>query len=327
MSNSIVICGATVFVGTPVVLWEEGFNAYDKSPNVTKIQDRRTGRTIKRVIKGKRYSKRKIIEPTLYELLNKTVTQLFLHHTGLYSAKDTFHVLHNQRGLSVHFILDDDGTIYQTLDLREKAWHGGTNNPMSIGMEICSRAHASRFPYAYDRYHQEKYDVLPRKKNIDFIHNKNISGYEYNDFQYAALIKLGIALKLTFPLLGENMFFPMFDDGSPSKTVISRPKTHRGMICHYNTNINKNDPICLDHYRLTEGINNEDPNQSSELFSVKDIQLFLNEIINAELIVDGDYGPKTKSAVKDFQRHGINVESNGVWNYETRHQAIRLANK
>jgi len=34
-----------------------------------------------------------------------------------------FKVLHDHRDLSVHFMLDLDGTIYQTLDLKERAWH------------------------------------------------------------------------------------------------------------------------------------------------------------------------------------------------------------
>ena len=33
-------------------------------------------------------------------------------------SKGTFRVLHDMRGLSVHFMLDLDGTIYQTLDLK-----------------------------------------------------------------------------------------------------------------------------------------------------------------------------------------------------------------
>ena len=52
--------------------------------------------------------------------------------------------LHDRRGLSVHFLLDVDGTLYQTLDLRERAWHAGESffrgrrccNDFSIGIEL-----------------------------------------------------------------------------------------------------------------------------------------------------------------------------------------------
>ena len=33
-------------------------------------------------------------------------------------------------------VLDVDGTIYQTLDVRETCWHATKANPRSIGVEI-----------------------------------------------------------------------------------------------------------------------------------------------------------------------------------------------
>ena len=42
-------------------------------------------------------------------------------------------------GLSVHFMVDADGTIYQTLDLLERAYHAEEVNSDSIGVEICNR--------------------------------------------------------------------------------------------------------------------------------------------------------------------------------------------
>ena len=35
-------------------------------------------------------------------------------------------------------VLDLDGTIYQTLDLKERAWHATTSNTRSIGIEIAN---------------------------------------------------------------------------------------------------------------------------------------------------------------------------------------------
>ena len=161
MSNtSMVVCGKKYDIGTRVVLWGEsvGFNGYNTSKYTYKKNDRKTGKTKTITVSGVRYSKRswKTRSPTL-EQLQGMVNQFFLHHSGLYRARDTFHVLHKQRRLSVHFILDDNGVLYQTLDLREKAWHGGKNNPQSVGIEIDSRAHVSRFPTAYDVAHQKKY--------------------------------------------------------------------------------------------------------------------------------------------------------------------------
>jgi tyrosyl-tRNA synthetase len=47
--------------------------------------------------------------------------------------RQCFKVLHDARDLSVHFMLDLDGTIYQTLDLKERAWHATTSNSRSVG--------------------------------------------------------------------------------------------------------------------------------------------------------------------------------------------------
>ena len=44
----------------------------------------------------------------------------------------------DRRGISVHFLIDNDGTIYQTMDLQHGAWHAGSErtNRASIGVEI-----------------------------------------------------------------------------------------------------------------------------------------------------------------------------------------------
>jgi len=44
-----------------------------------------------------------------------------MHYDVCGVSRQYFKVLHDYRGLSVHFMLDIDGTIYQTLDLNERA--------------------------------------------------------------------------------------------------------------------------------------------------------------------------------------------------------------
>ena len=156
MNTSIVICGQKYDIGTRVVLWDEskGLNGYSQNKSVITEEDRKTGKKTTKTISGRRYGNR-----TLFKLdlpgLQKIVTQFFLHHSGLYHSDTTFNVLHNERKLSVHFILDDDGTLYQTLDLVECAWHGGKSNKCSVGIEIDSRAMANQKPDAYSEYNQK----------------------------------------------------------------------------------------------------------------------------------------------------------------------------
>jgi N-acetyl-anhydromuramyl-L-alanine amidase AmpD len=71
-------------------------------------------------------------------LLQEAVDQFVLHYDVCGTSRQCFNVLHDKRGLSVHFLLDLDGTIYQTLDLKERAWHAAATNDRSVGIEIAN---------------------------------------------------------------------------------------------------------------------------------------------------------------------------------------------
>lgn len=271
MNTSIVICGQKFDIGTRVVLWDEknGLNGYDQSRVVVYEEDRKTGKKKEKIISGKRYDGRSFKKLNL-SALQSIITQFFLHHSGLYHSDTTFNVLHNERKLSVHFILDDDGTLYQTLDLVECAWHGGKNNTCSVGIEIDSRAMANQKPDAYDEYHQKKNRVLPRNKVLDNVHGDWIIGYDYNDNQYNTLIRLGKALTDVFPKINNRPIedkmiadFPRDVYGKIEKKMIPNPIKHCGFICHFHVSENKVDPISFDFNRFLEGIYKNDPNQKS----------------------------------------------------------------
>lgn len=313
MGNSIVICGAKYDIGTKVVLWNEpgGLNSYNES--AYKIQDRKTGKIITNV--GKRYSSRSLLKPNpSLEQLKGMISQFFLHHTGNRTAASTYETLQKERKLSVHFILDDNGDLFQCLDLKEKAWHGGTNNPMSIGIEICSRASATKFPDDYDEYHQKKYGVLPRKKRMDKVQGMMIWGYEYNDVQYAALVKLATKITEVFPKLA-NADFPRTATGRVIESLLSKPLKHVGFICHYNTCKEKWDPVCFDHQRLLNGIKvGSDQGSTFKVFdSVKKRQESLLSLGYNVGKIDGDWGPISSKALKAFQKFS-GVKETGVWN-------------
>src|SRR5581483_9800858 len=71
-------------------------------------------------------------------LLQRVVDQFVLHFDAAGTSRNCFRILQDQRGLSVHFMLDLDGTIYQTLDLKERASHAGPANSRSVGVEIAN---------------------------------------------------------------------------------------------------------------------------------------------------------------------------------------------
>lgn len=71
--------------------------------------------------------------------LQQAVDLFVIHYDACGLSRECFRVLHDQRGLSVHFMIDLDGTIYQTLDVKERAWHAGAVNSRSVGVEIANR--------------------------------------------------------------------------------------------------------------------------------------------------------------------------------------------
>src|SRR5687768_3446486 len=54
---------------------------------------------------------------------NTYIRQFVVHLDGCADALSCMNVLHNERGLSCHFIVDNNGYIYQTLDLIACAYH------------------------------------------------------------------------------------------------------------------------------------------------------------------------------------------------------------
>ena len=78
------------------------------------------------------------------------------------------------------------------------------------------------------------------------------------------------------------------------------------MISHYNSSSAKNDPISFDHYRLLLGVKNINPYQKSTFCKFNS-----NLIIQASLLMagfnpgglDGNFGPKSQAALRQFQSY------------------------
>jgi N-acetyl-anhydromuramyl-L-alanine amidase AmpD len=198
--------------------------------------------------------------------LQKAVDQFVLHYDGHGLSKTCFEVL-QQRGLSVHFMLDLDGTIYQTLDLKERALHATTSNDRSIGIEI---ANLGAFPPGetkeLDEWYQRdaqgnlfisvpktigdpklrlKYNV-PRPARGDlvrgFVHGIDLVQYDFTAEQYAALIKLTATLCRIFP--GIRCAYPRDAAGRliTHKLPDEELAKYRGVLGHFHIQTNKTDP-------------------------------------------------------------------------------------
>ena len=150
--DEICVCGQLFHTGAPVRLWIDpgGYDAYRVERRFAPPDEaswRATQELVPSLRSPNRYgSRRPLLTPALQESVREhgwdldslcsVVDQFVLHYDACGYSQQCFRVLHDQRGLSVHFMLDVDGTIYQTLDLKERAWHATTSNSRSIGIEM-----------------------------------------------------------------------------------------------------------------------------------------------------------------------------------------------
>ncbi len=145
--DEIIVCGQFIHTGTPVVTWIDpgGYDAYDTDRRFPEEVAKDAPAKVKlgfgdRKTAGLPIEQRKKVSEKGWDLptLQEQVDQFVIHYDVCGTSKRCFKVLHDERGLAVQFMLDLDGTIYQTLDLKEGAWHATKANGRSVGIEIAN---------------------------------------------------------------------------------------------------------------------------------------------------------------------------------------------
>ena len=111
---------------------------------------------------------------------------LFVTHWDVcLSSKSCVKVL-NKRGLSIHFCIDNDGTIFQCLDTQHVAFHAGMYNQKSIGVEV-STAYSLKYQSWYKR---NNFGERPVIENA-VVHGKKLKPFlGFYDVQKQALAAL-----------------------------------------------------------------------------------------------------------------------------------------
>ncbi len=281
--DEIVVAGKFVHSGTPVVLWmdPQGYDAYRVERRFSPI-DKSDWDSSKEEIKDlntpNRYSLRRVgLSEEEAErvrgggwdlpLLQKVIDQFVIHFDVCGTSRQCFKVLQDYRGLSVHFMLDLDGTIYQTLDLKERAWHATTSNNRSIGIEIANmgayRLNSDRTLqswYAKDADGKTRITIPPglgdggiRTPNFvgrparpdpvtGSVQGQELMQYDFTPEQYAALIKLTATLCRVFPKL--KCDYPRDAQGQVvlEKLPDEELKAYHGVLGHFHIQTNKTDP-------------------------------------------------------------------------------------
>jgi len=153
------------------------------------------------------------------------------------SAKSCASVL-RKRGISVHFCIDNDGTIYQLLDTQHAAWHaGGRNwNHTSIGVEV-SDAYSLKYQ---DWYERKGFGPRPIWKDAK-VHGKTLKPFlGFYDVQVEALAALWEATSRACDIPLE---LPTELYGVDARTAA---KDFKGYCCHFNLTNRKIDCAGLD---------------------------------------------------------------------------------
>ncbi len=172
------------------------------------------------------------------DAVKSVIRQFVIHHDGCNSSDMCFAVLQNERGLSCHFLIDNDGTIYQTLDLALMAYHAGEWNTNSIGVELANKGDAKQNPNLYQgNKWGPKRDVKACK-----INGHTILAYDYTKEQYDAMTRLARGLQRLLPNLPAE--FPQSSAGVASWETLPPSATFRfsGYIAHYHLITQKWDP-------------------------------------------------------------------------------------
>ncbi len=232
--SSIIICGQRYDVGRRVVTFEDDplFSAYTlhRTDKPSEIYPYAPAKGLGGM--AARYRERRLIgADRSLARLQQVLRQFVVHHDGCRDSKTCFQVLHNERGLSVHFLIDNDGTIYQTLDLVDCGFQAAGVNEISVGVELANRGDAIRFPDEYKGH---------RDKLTCSIHGHQFLAYSYTKDQVESMTAIGRTMARLFPNLPQT--YPLAGTGDTLWTAISDPREYQGWLGHYHVTQQKWDP-------------------------------------------------------------------------------------
>jgi N-acetylmuramoyl-L-alanine amidase len=250
--SSIIICGQRFDIGHKVITWEDdnSINAYrlTRTDDPTKIFPFSPAKGLGQ--QAARLRPRRLMGgDRSLERLRGVISQFVVHHDGCFDSRTCFHVLHNERGLSVHFLIDWDGTIFQTLDLVDCAFQAAGVNEIAVGVELASRGDAFRFPNDYTASSGPK---MKREKVTCTINGSQFLAYAYHKVQIEAMQAIGKCLARIFP--GLPQVYPAEGDGEPIWNSLTDPRGYKGYLGHYHITNQKWDPGPFDFKEFTTGI-------------------------------------------------------------------------
>jgi N-acetyl-anhydromuramyl-L-alanine amidase AmpD len=294
--DEIVVAGQLFHTGTRVVLWMDpgGFDAYRTERRFAPYDEAGFLATTRRAAEIKRKTGKPapfadVDQPERLDLRARVLTtqqieafrgggwdlatlkdkidQFVYHFDVTGTSSQCFFILQDMRGLSVHFMCDIDGTIYQTCDVKERAWHATDSNHRSVGIEIANigayppddKAQTLRQWYRKDAagrtevvlpdYVQKQpvrrpgpYYPARNDPVVGQIQNATYEMYDFTQPQYDAIIKLTATLCSVLPKI--TCDYPRDENGKLLNHVLTQSawENYQGLMGHFHVQNNKQDP-------------------------------------------------------------------------------------
>ncbi|HAW80598.1 MAG TPA: hypothetical protein DCX27_13350, partial [Balneola sp.] len=177
--------------------------------------------------------------------------RLFVNHWDVCLDSTRCNDVLNKRGISVHFLIDNDGTIFQTLDMQHGAWHGssGRVNRASVGVEISN----AYYPKYQNWYEKRGFGERPTMKGV-VVHGQKLPEFlGFYDVQIQAAQALWKAIESTTAV---EYKAPLDDNGNTS-TKYEQDVVYgkfAGIVSHYHCSKKKIDCGGMDIKALIEEI-------------------------------------------------------------------------
>jgi hypothetical protein len=180
--------------------------------------------------------------------------EIFVNHWDVCLSSESCVKVLNRRGISVHFLIDNDGTIYQILDTQHGAWHAGNvhGNKRGIGVEI-SNAYYTKYQ---DWYVKNGFGKRPIQ-DTGWVHGKKLD--PFLDFYPVQIEALKALWKAIHAGTGIPMVCPTRSNGSLDTGVVKDVARGKfsGFVNHYNYTKNKIDCAGLDLVSLLDELKSE----------------------------------------------------------------------
>jgi len=185
----------------------------------------------------------------------KRQIRLFVNHWDVcLNSRDCQSIL-DSRGISVHFLIDNDGTIYQTLDMQHGGFHAGKDkvNRASVGVEISN----AYYPQYQDWYVRNGYGERSMVEGAT-VHGATLDPFmDFYPVQIEALKSLWVSIHDS---TGVEYEAPLDSSGNTS-TKYEQSVAYgnfSGYISHYHVSKQKIDCANLDLKTMLEEVTSDE---------------------------------------------------------------------